>query len=101
MSTRTVQLIATLTDSDGNPLSNKVIYFYYREHGASNWTELGTALTDQYGKAILEKDVEAPKTYDFKAEFKGDSDYEPSSAEVDNVHVKAKTVLKLEVTVVS
>ncbi len=84
----TVKLIATLTDSKGNPLSGKTINFYYRKHGTSNWTLIGSYTTDNNGKATAEIDLD-PGVYDFRAEFPGDEQYDGSSAEVDNVNVGA------------
>jgi len=97
MPTRDVQLIATLTDSDGNPLSGKTINFYYRASGTTTWANAGSATTDANGRATVTVTLDVPGTYDFRAEFPGDDQYEPSSAEVTNQVIKAKTILSLQV----
>jgi len=95
---RDVKLEATLTDADGNPLSGKTINFYYRLSGETTWTSAGSATTDSSGKASVTINLDVPNTYDFRAEFEGDDDYEPSSDELDNVKIKAKTTITLTVT---
>ncbi len=73
----TLRIIARLTDSSGNPLSGKTIYFYYSTDG-STWFLLTSATTDSGGYASTTYDATS-KTW-FKAEFRGDSQYDPSSA---------------------
>ena len=98
--TRTVELDATLTDINGNPLPGKTINFYYRESGSTEWTQIGSQTTDQNGKATMTYQL-PPGTYDFRAEFPGDETYAPSDAEVDNVSVeRIQTKLTLVVKVV-
>lgn len=97
MPKRTVQLIATLT-TDGIPLGGKTLTFMYRPSGTTTWTTIGTATTGDDGKATVAVDVSAPALYDFRVEFAGDADFEPSAAEVVNFKVKAKTALTLTVT---
>jgi len=98
LATRDVKLEATLTDSGGSPLAGKTISFKYRASGETTWTDAGTGTTDSSGKASVTVSLAAPGTYDFRAEFAGDDEYEPSSDEKDNVTIKAKTVLTLTVT---
>jgi len=100
MPTRTVQVTATLKDSDGNPLANKSVNLYYKASGATEWSDIGTNphTTDSNGQVTDQVDVTAPGDYDFKAEFPGDADYEPSSAELLNQHIKAKTQITLTIT---
>ena len=96
--TRDVKLEATLTDSEGSPLSGKTINFYYRLHGETTWSNAGSGTTDTNGKASVTVSLSVPNSYDFRAEFPGDADYEASSDEKDNVKIKAKTTVTLTVT---
>jgi len=72
----TLKLTATLT-SDSAPLSNKEIYFYYSYDKAS-WTLIGSQATNESGQASVTHATD--RTTYYKAEFKGDPDYEPSYA---------------------
>jgi hypothetical protein len=72
-----IRLVARLTDSLGNPLQGKPIYFYYSSDG-STWVHIATVATDAGGYASTTYDASG-KTW-FKAEFKGDENYEPASA---------------------
>jgi len=73
----TVELIAKLTDSSGNPLSGKTITFYYSYDGV-NYTQIAQSTTDSSGTATTTHTT-SQKTY-YKASFAGDSQYDPSSA---------------------
>ena len=95
--TRQVQLTATLTDQDNNPLANKTINFYYKPSSETTYTQAGSATTDSNGRATYTISVSVPGTYDFKAEFPGDDTYDASTAEVTNVTVKVKTYLTLSI----
>jgi hypothetical protein len=75
----TLRLVARLMDSGGNPLSGKTIYFYYSTDG-STWINFVAVATDSNGYAFTTYDANQ-KTW-FKAEFRGDSDYDPASATV-------------------
>ena len=97
MATRNVKLEATLY-TDTTPLPNKTIEFFHRVSGQTEWISDGTDDTDQNGKAEKTISLTVPETYDFKAEFAGDEDYEGSVATVLNFRVKAKTTLTLTVT---
>ena len=72
-----LKLIARLTDSGGAPLSGKPIYFYYSTDGET-WINFAAVATDENGYASTTYDVNQ-KTW-FKAEFKGDEQYDPASA---------------------
>jgi len=72
-----LKLIARLTDLGGVPLQGKTIYFYYSTDG-STWINFVAVATDSNGYASATYDANQ-KTW-FKAEFKGDSDYDPASA---------------------
>jgi len=100
MPVRTVQVIATLKDSDGNPLSGKSVNLYYRASGETTWSDIGTNphTTDSNGQVTDTIDLTVPGTYDFRAEFPGDDQYEASSAELTNQTIKAKTQITLTVT---
>lgn len=98
MSTRQVRLEATLT-SDGTPLANKPVLFQYRVSGTTTWTNIGTQDTGSDGKASITTSLTAPQTYDFRAYFAGDDDYDASEAVVTSYKVKARTSLSLTVSV--
>lgn len=97
MPNRNVRLDATLT-SDTTPLAGKTIEFYYRVSGTTTWTSAGTAQTGSDGKASVTVSLSAPQTYDFRAYFAGDDEYESSEAIVSNFKVKAATSITLTVT---
>ena len=97
MPVRTVSLIATLRDTDGNPLAGKTMYFYYRVAGQEEWTSANSAVTGGDGVAVKTVTLTVPQTYDFKAEFQGDADYDASYTELLNYRVKAKTTVVLAV----
>ena len=97
MPTRNV-LLEALLQTDSTPLANKTINFYYRVSGTTQWTSAGSANTGSDGKASVTVSLTVPQTYDFRAEFPGDTDYDASYAEQLNVKVKAKTTLTLTVT---
>jgi len=80
------------------PVSGKTISFMYRVSGTTTWTNAGTATTDASGNATVTVALTVPQTYDFRAEFAGDADYEASYTEVDNYTVKAKTTITLTIT---
>jgi len=94
---RNVRLEATLL-SDSTPVPGKTICFYHRVTGETQWILDGDDDTDQNGVATLTVQLTVPQTYDFKAEFEGDEDYEASVATVLGYRVKAKTSLTLTVT---
>ena len=89
-----VELDATLTDINGNPLPNKTINFYYRQSGRATWSSAGSQVTDSSGRASVTIDLQ-PGTYDFRAEFPGDNEYTPSSAEVTGYTVRAPTTISV------
>ena len=97
MPTRNV-LLDALLQSDTTPLVGKTILFRYRASGSTTWTDAGTAVTGNDGHATLTVSLTVPATYDFRAEFAGDSDYEPSYVEVLNLNVKARTTITLTAT---
>jgi len=75
----TLRLVARLVDSGGSPLGGKIIYFYYSNDG-STWINFAAVVTDSNGYAYTTYDANQ-KTW-FKAEFRGDSDYDSASATV-------------------
>ena len=81
---REIKLTATLT---GSVLVNKPIDFYYRETGTTEWIYITTVYTNSEGVAETTVRLTRGKTYDFKAEFKGDEDYEASSDIKHNIFV--------------
>jgi hypothetical protein len=97
MVTRNVRLDATLL-TDSTPLPDKSIEFFHRVTGEITWISDGTDTTDEDGVASKTITLDVPQTYDFKAEFYGDEDYDPSTATVLNYRVKAKTTLTLTAT---
>jgi hypothetical protein len=98
MSSRQVRLTAVLRDAANNPLANRTISFEYKPSTATTWTSAGTANTDSSGTASVTVTVTAPGTYDFRARFAGDDQYEPAEATVTNYTVKARTSITLTVT---
>ena len=100
MGSRNVQVVATLKDNEGNPLQGKSVNLYYRESGETTWTDIGSNphTTDSNGQVTDTISLAAPGTYDFKAEFPGDDQYEASSDEKTNVTIKSPTTLTLTVT---
>jgi hypothetical protein len=72
-----INVIARLTDNNGNPLFNKTIYFN-RSIDNVHWIRLGNATTDPQGYAIIRD--KGNYTIYYKAWFPGDSMYQPSSA---------------------
>jgi len=98
MGSRQVRLTAVLKDSAGNPLANKTISFAYKQSAATTWTNAGTANTDSTGTASVTVTVATPGTYDFKASFDGDSQYDATEASVTNYTVKERTSITLTVT---
>jgi len=98
MGSRQVRLTATLRDSAGNALANKSISFYYRTSGSTSWTSAGSANTDLNGNASVAVMVTAPGTYDFRAYFAGNDQYEAAEAVVTSYTVKDTTSLSLTVT---
>jgi len=100
MPTRTVQVRAVLVDSDGNPLSGKPVNLYYRESGSTTWNDIGTNPHNTGGDGSVTDtvDLPVPGDYDFRAEFPGDADYEPSYDELTEQHIKGKTSITLTIT---
>jgi hypothetical protein len=72
-----INVIARLTDNNGNPLFNKTIYFN-RSIDNVHWISLGNATTDPLGYAIIRD--KGNYTIYYKAQFPGDSLFLPSSA---------------------
>jgi len=78
---REVELEATL---QGSVLPDKPIKLYYRPSGSAEWIYIDTVYTDSEGKA--RKIISLSRgTYDFKAVFEGDDNYEPTFAEKLNI----------------
>ncbi|RLB80045.1 MAG: hypothetical protein DRH17_12655 [Deltaproteobacteria bacterium] len=75
----TLKLLATLTDSNGNPLSGKTIEFYHSRDGV-NYTLIDTKTTNENGQAETVYEVTEYGTHYFKARFPGDLEYELSEA---------------------
>jgi len=98
MGSRQVRLRARLVDETLAGIPNKPIKFYYRLTGGTEYALIDTVNTDQLGYAEVVVTVETPKNYDFKAEFEGDTDFEPATAEVSNYKVKVKTALTVTAT---
>lgn len=96
MPNRNVKLEATLL-SDSTPLQGKTIEFFHRVTGETQWTSDGTSETNENGIASKTISLTVPETYDFKAYFAGDNDYEPSEAFALAYRVKAKTSLSISV----
>lgn len=98
MPNRDVELEITLT-SDTTPLESKTIHFYHKVAGGPTWAEDAPAVdTDVNGIADKTVSVTVPASYDFKAEFEGDEDYDSSTTTSMNFKVKGKTTLNLTVT---
>jgi len=98
MGSRQVRLTAVLRDSAGNPLSGRTISFAYKLSTATAWTSAGTANTDATGTASVTVMLTTPNTYDFRASFAGDAQYDASEATVTNYTVRGRTTITLTVT---
>ena len=98
MGSRQVRLTAVLRDSANNPLANKSISFEYKPSMTATWTSAGTANTDGSGVASVAITVTTLGTYDFRASFAGDNQYEAAVATVTNYTVKEKTSITLTAT---
>ena len=98
MGSRQVRLTAVLRDSAGNPLSGRTISFAYKLSTATAWTSAGTANTDATGTASVTVMLTTPNTYDFRASFAGDAQYDASEATVTNYTVRDRTTITLTVT---
>jgi len=81
-----VQLKATLTDINGNPLANKLIKFY-KSYGTS-WELIDQKYTNEDGVAITTD--ETTKSCYYKARFDGDETYD-ASEDVKYYQVKEVT----------
>lgn len=90
-----LKITATLKDSAGNPLPNKTINFYKSTDNV-NWTKIGTQTTDENGQASIYDALPSTTTY-YKAEFPGDDQYEPSSAETSYTPATTTTTKKTEI----
>lgn len=97
MPTRSVRLRAQLL-TDSTPLAGKTVQFFYRVTGTTEWSSIGTDTTGSDGYAQVETSLTVPQTYDFRAYFAGDAEYESSEAVVTAYTVKARTTLTLTVT---
>jgi len=97
LGSRQVQLVATLKDNSGNPISGKTIDFQHKLSADKEWTDDGTAVTDANGVATTTITLTVPNTYDFQASFAGDDQYDASSATILGYTIKSKTVLSLTV----
>jgi len=71
-------LIARLSDSEGNPLPNRVITFYRSTNGISYYL-LNQDTTDEDGIATASDEITTAGTYYYKAVFAGDDDYDGST----------------------
>jgi hypothetical protein len=69
-------IIIRLEDFDGNPLYGKEVHFYVSSDGLV-WHYIGYAVTDEEGYVYVIYETNS-KTW-FKAEFRGDEDYELAS----------------------
>jgi hypothetical protein len=98
MGSRQVRLVATLRDSNGNPLSGREISFEYKPSASGTWTSAGSADTDASGEASVVVVVDVPGVYDFRASFAGDDQYDAAEAVVANYTVKDRTTITLTVT---
>jgi hypothetical protein len=98
MGSRQVRLTAVLKDGAGNPLSGKTISFSYRTSGSTSWTSAGSATTGSDGSASVTVSLTTPGTYDFLAQFAGDSQYEAASAQQNGVTIKDKASITLTIT---
>ena len=89
-------LNADLYNAVGGVLANRTIYFSESKDGSS-WTEFGSAVTDALGRASITHNVESRLF--FKAEFRGDDTYAPSSATVVWPVLRGRINLSLNIAV--
>lgn len=99
MPTRSVKVTAFLA-SDSVGLANKPVNLYYRASGTTTWNNIGTNphTTDANGYVQDTVTLTVPGTYDFRAEFPGDANYEAAYVELLNQSIKAKTTITLTIT---
>jgi len=75
-----VELYATISDDEGNAVENVPLEFYVFVN--DGWTLIGSAISDENGKAILDYIIDLPAgSYDLKVVFK-ENEYYMSSSEV-------------------
>jgi len=89
-------LNADLYNAVGGVLANRTIYFSESKDGIS-WTEFGSAVTDVLGRASITHNVESRLF--FKAEFRGDDTYSPSSASTAWPVLRGRINLNLNITI--
>jgi len=87
------KLEATLTDGDGNPLSDKTIEFY-ESRDARTWSKIATDTTDADGKATYTLSKSEAGDYYYKARFPGDDYYDASESNVEKVTVESAAVVE-------
>ena len=86
------RLVATLTDTDSQPLSGKPVLIIIF-HG-----ERSSGETDSKGQVSTELSTMDVGTYTVSAQFAGDNDYDPSSAKATVTVKKAPTTTTLNLT---
>jgi hypothetical protein len=90
-------LDADLYNAAGMPVPNRTVHFLVSRDGNS-WTEFDSRTTNTFGRASTTHQVES-RLY-FRAEFRGDSTYSPSSASAVWPVFRARTNINLNVAVV-
>jgi len=93
---RQVKLVAVVTDSSGNRLSNMYVAFEYSEVNGSPY-RLGAVYTDSNGVAEMTISL-TPGTYNFSAIFTGTRYFRESRADVIEYVVKDKTTITFNIT---
>ena len=90
-------LDADLYNAAGMPVPNRTVHFLVSRDGNS-WTEFDSRTTNTFGRASTTHQVES-RLY-FRAEFRGDSTYSPSSTSAVWPVFRARTNINLNVAVV-
>jgi hypothetical protein len=74
-----VNVLGTLTDTNGDALQNKTIVLSYIFSGLDSWVPISSDLTDEQGKYAIQWVNSASGTFTLKAEWRGDETNDETS----------------------
>lgn len=89
-----------LSTSNGNPISDATINLYWNATATGIWQKIATVTTDNFGYYSTQIEVNLlPKTYQLKAEYKGNS-YYTIAAQISSLEVldNPSEVKKIDIT---